>query len=74
MEYFTVKSGQEMDLAPGIAMNFMCWKFFLYFSGLSRSSLNPIESATGSASVNCSQARSQKLAMGGLLLKLAGQT
>ena len=22
-EYFTVKSGQEMDLAPVIAMNFM---------------------------------------------------
>ena len=22
-----------MDLAPVIAMNFMCWKFFLYFSG-----------------------------------------
>ena len=37
-QYFTVRSGQEMDLAPVIAINFMCCKFFLYFSGLSRSS------------------------------------
>ena len=29
IEYFTVKSGQEMDLAPVTAMNFMSWKFFL---------------------------------------------
>ena len=34
-EYFTVKSGQEMKLAAVIAMNFMHYKFFLYFSGLS---------------------------------------
>ena len=33
-EYFTVKSGQEIDLAPVIAVNFMCLKFFFYFSGL----------------------------------------
>ena len=32
-----------MDLASVIAMNFMCWKFFLYFSGMSRvrDPLNP---------------------------------
>ena len=35
-EYFAVRSGLEMDLAPVIAMNFMCYKFFLYQSGLSR--------------------------------------
>ena len=29
-EYFAIRSGQEMDLAPVIAMNFMCYKFFLY--------------------------------------------
>ena len=35
-EYFSVKSRQEMDVAPVIAMNFMRYnKFFLYFSGLS---------------------------------------
>ena len=34
-EYFTVRSGQEMDLAPVIGVNFMCEKFFLYFSVLS---------------------------------------
>ena len=28
--------GQEVDLAPVIAMNFMSYKFFLYFSSLSR--------------------------------------
>ena len=26
-EYFTVKSGQEIDLDPVIAMNFMCFSF-----------------------------------------------
>ena len=30
-DYFTVKSGQEKRLAPVIAMNYMCYKFFLYF-------------------------------------------
>ena len=35
-EYFTVKSGQEIDLAPGIAMIFMRKYFFLYFFGLSK--------------------------------------
>ena len=34
-EYFTVKSGQEVALAPVIAVNFMCLKFFLYFCCLS---------------------------------------
>ena len=34
-EYSTVRSGQEMDLAPVIVMIFMCYKFCLYFSGLS---------------------------------------
>ena len=29
-KYFAVRSGQEMDLAPLIPMNFMCYKFFLY--------------------------------------------
>ena len=33
---FTVKSVQEMDLAPVIATNFMCYKLFLRLSGLSR--------------------------------------
>ena len=27
-EYFTVKSGQEIDLALVVAVNFMCQKFF----------------------------------------------
>ena len=42
-EYFTVKSEQEMDLASVIATNFMCYKFFLYFSGWGRGRdpLNP---------------------------------
>ena len=31
-----VSSGPEVDLAPVIAMNFVCYKFFLYFSDLSR--------------------------------------
>ena len=35
-EYFSVKSGQEMDLDPVIAVNFMCSKFFFYFSALRR--------------------------------------
>ena len=29
-EYFAVKSRQGMDFDPVIAMNFMCYKFFLY--------------------------------------------
>ena len=29
MEYFTVKSEQEMNLAPLITMDFMRYKFFL---------------------------------------------
>ena len=29
IEYFTLKSGQKMDLAPVIAMNFTCYKLFL---------------------------------------------
>ena len=42
-EYFIVKSEKEMDLASAIAMNFVCKKFFLYFSGLNRvlDPLNP---------------------------------
>ena len=42
--YFTVKPGQKIYLAPVIAMNFVCQKFFLYFSNLSRGGpdlLNP---------------------------------
>ena len=35
-EYFTVNSGPEMDLAPVIAIKFICCKFFLCFSSLSR--------------------------------------
>ena len=31
-KYFAVRSGQEMDLARVIAMNFMCYKFFFYIS------------------------------------------
>ena len=34
-KYLTVSAGQEVDFAQVIAMNFMCYKFFLYFSGLS---------------------------------------
>ena len=37
-EYFTVKSvksGQEMDLAPITKINYTRYEFFLYFSGLS---------------------------------------
>ena len=51
-EYFTVKSGQEMGHAPVIAMNFMCKKFFLNFSGLSRGWSGLFESATGYVSVD----------------------
>ena len=50
-KYFTVKSGQEMDFTFVIALNFMCKRFFLYFSGLSRGS-GLLESATGNASVD----------------------
>ena len=35
-EYFTVTSEQEMNLAPVIAINFMRYKFFVYFFGLNR--------------------------------------
>ena len=31
-----------MDLAPVIAMNFMRYKFYLYFSGLSREVRTPL--------------------------------
>ena len=33
-EYFTVKSKQEMDLAPVIAMDLCVTSFFLYFFGM----------------------------------------
>ena len=35
-EYFAVKYGQEMYLTPVIAINFVYYKLFLYFSSLSR--------------------------------------
>ena len=46
-EYFTVKCGQEMDLAPVIAINVIYYNFFLYFSCLSRGSV-----LTGTTTVN----------------------
>ena len=44
-EYFTVKSGQVMDLAPVIAENFMCYKFFLHFTSQCRRQSKRIEGA-----------------------------
>ena len=43
IEYFTAKPGQEMDLAPVIAMNFMRYKFFLLFSSLKKGGFGPRE-------------------------------
>ena len=51
-KYFTVSSGQEVDLAPVIAMNFTCYKIFLYFSDLSWGGPDLPRSTTGNASVD----------------------
>ena len=51
-KYFTVSAGQEVDFAPVIAMNFMCYTFFLYFSGFSRGGPDPPRSTTGSPCVD----------------------
>ena len=45
IDNFTVKSGQEISLAPVIPMKFMCYKFFLYFSGMSSRGFETLGSA-----------------------------
>ena len=46
IEYFTVQSGQEIDLAPVIAMDLCVTSFFLYFFGMNtdgRGAPDPID-------------------------------
>ena len=51
-EYFTVKSGQEMDLASVISMNFYVLEDFLTFVRFEQGRSRPLEFATGNASID----------------------